>query len=187
MDDKNYLLTIIQDQVRRHPGFRIQDLYKLIYQSCFGGGHLLHDKKKARAALGKEWNNAEKIPKGETLIEVIDPLSEILRINIRIYKKTGGTPDRLFKAFVKSSQEIQPNRNRFIEYWETATKWAETGIIDFSSDAMKDTLIDMGKEEFPPQHHSKPYLEANRPSYRVVLKRFWEGFEEKGKAPTERS
>lgn len=178
MKDNEYLLAVIQDQIRRHPGFQIKDLYKLVHQSCFGGGHLLQDRAKARKRLEDEWRNTEKIPPGETLIEVIDPSSEILRINLRVFKKTGGTVDRLFDAFEKSSESIQPNPDQFVAFWNSAIKWAENGVIDFSAEAMKDFLIDMGKENFPPVRHSKPYLEANRPSYRVVAKKFWEGFGE---------
>ena len=40
--------------------------------------------------------------------------------------------------------------------------------------AEKKYEIEVEKKGFPPIHHSKSYVEANRPSYRVVLKSLWE-------------
>ena len=177
-DERDVLLHIIQDQLRRHPGFRIDDLYKMLHQVCYGGAHLLKNKTKARKTLLEEWNNTEKIPKGEPLIETIDPQSEVMRINLRIYKKIGGTPQRLFDVFVRSAEQVKPDRQRLILYWDYTMNMVRAGDIPFSKALMEDFWIDVGKEDFPSIHHSESYVDANRPSYRVVMKHLWEGFEE---------
>ena len=177
-DERDILLHIIQDQLRRHPGFRIGDLYKMLHQICYGGEHLLKNRAKARKALQEEWNNTEKIPKGEPLIEIIDPRSEVMRINLRIFKKIGGTPHRLFDVFIRSAEQAKPDRERLILYWGYIMDMMRAGDIPFSKALLEDFWIDKGKEGFPAIRHSESYIDANRPSYRVVMKNLWEGFEE---------
>jgi hypothetical protein len=179
MTERDFLLNIIEDQLRRHPGFRVEDLYKMLYQACFGGDHLIKDKAKARKRLQEEWNNTDKIPKGETLIEIIDPRGDVMRINLRIYKKIRGTADRLFDLFVQSAEQFEKDRDRLIRYWGYVMEMVENGEIIFSKSILQDFWIDMGKEGFPAVHHSESYFDANRPAYRIVLKKLWEGFEEK--------
>jgi len=92
MTERDYLLQIIEDQFRRHPGFQVEDLYKIVYQATLGGDHLLRDKVAAERMFREEWENLGKIQKGEFLLEVIDPKGEVLRVNLRVYRKIGGNP-----------------------------------------------------------------------------------------------
>jgi len=180
MTEKDYLHQIILDQLRRHPGFGVEDLYKMVYQATCGGDHILTNKSEAKKMLREEWENSGRIPKGETLLEMIDPRGEIMRVNLRVYKKIGGTLQRLFDIFVRSAQGFKKDQERLVAYWETIMEWAEQGDIPFSKDVLEDFLIDVGRKGFPALHHSESYVDANRPSYRVVLKRLWEGFEKAG-------
>ena len=178
MTEEAYLHHIIQDQLRRHQGFQVDDLYKMIYQTTYGGEHFLHDKTKARKMLQEEWENTERIPKGESLLEIIDPRGEIMRVNLRIFKKVGGTVRQIFDLFVRSAREFEEDRERLVQYWETIMNMAERGEIPFSKDILEDFYIEMGRKGFPVIHHSESYIDANRPAYRIVLKKLWEGFEE---------
>jgi len=177
MTEKEYLYRIIQDQLRRHPGFGVEDLYKMVCQATCGGDHLLKNRSEAKRMLREEWENSERIPKGETLLEMIDPRGEVMRVNLRVYKKIGGTLQRLFDVFVRSAQKFEKDRKRLVVYWEAIMKLAEKEEVPFSKDVLEDFWIDVGRKGFPAVHHSDAYVDANRPSYRVVLKRLWEGFE----------
>jgi len=177
MTEKEILLQIIQDQIRRHPGFYIQDLYKLVHQATCGGSHLLLNPEDAKKNLQEEWDQTERIPKGESLLEVIDPRGEIMRVNIRIYKKIGGTPDHLLRIFKKSIKDFSNDKNRFIATWEMIMDLAEEKEIPFSRTLLEDFLIEKGKMDLPMIHHSDAYIESNRPSYRIVLKQLWKGLE----------
>jgi len=177
IEEKEILLQIIKDQIRRHRCFYIEDLYKLIFQITCGGIHHIESRSRAEKKLKDEWNNTEKIPKGETLLEIIDPMGEMMRVNIRVFKKISGQRKRLFNVFMKSAEACKKDEKRLIRYWEMIMDLAEKQTIPFSKDILEDFLIEQGKRDFPDIHHSDGYLDCNRPSYRVVLKRFWEGFE----------
>jgi len=176
--EQEYLLEIIKDQLHRHPGFQVDDLYKMVHQVTFGGAHLLKNKEKARKMLLEEWENTERIPKGETLLEVIDPSGEIIRVNLRVYKKVGGTVNRLFDLFVQSTQGFKQDRDRLVNYWEIITEEAMKGVLPFSKDTLEDFWIEVGRKGFPAVHHSESYIDTNRPAYRLVIKSLWEGFRE---------
>ena len=52
----------------------------------------------------------------------------------------------------------------------------ETGEIPFRKQELEDLYIELGRQDFPPKHHSKIYGETHKPAYRIVLKQHWEGF-----------
>ena len=175
ISEKETLLQIIHDQIRRHPGFYIQDLYKMVYQAVCGGSHFLGNHADTKNHLQEEWNNTERIPKAETLLELIDPRGEIMRVNIRIFKKIGGPLDQLLQIFIESVKTFQKDRSRLVETWEKIMDLAEEKKVPFSRTLLEDFLIEQGKNDFAMVHHSDPYIEFNRPSYRIVLKRLWQG------------
>ena len=176
--ERDYLLQIIQDQLRRRSGFKVEDIYKMVYQATCGGDHLLSNKSKAKKMLREEWDTLDKIQKGEPLLEVIDPLGQVLRVNLRVYRKIGGAPKKMFDVFVQSAKEFKKDQRRLIRYWQIIMEMVEKGEILFSRDVLEDFLIDVGKKDFPVVHHSESYTDANRPAYRVVLKDLWEGLRE---------
>ena len=175
-----FLQHIIQDQLHRHSGFKVDDLYKLMYQATCGGEHFLTNKSKARKNLIEEWESMERIPKGETLLEIIDPRGEIMRVNLRVYKKIGGTVQKIFEYFIRSVEAFKKDQDRLVRYWEAIMEMAKKETIPFSRGILEDFYIDVGRKGFPAIHHSESYLDANRPSYRLVLKGLWEGFNKKG-------
>ncbi|MBN2031391.1 hypothetical protein JW824_14250 [bacterium] len=173
MTEKEHLYHILKDQFRRHAEPQVVDIYKLVYQISFGTGHLLEDEAEAKALLQEEWEHTEKSPSGEALIEVIDPLDQVIRINLRIYKKVGGKPGNLFDLIVRSAQLFQKDPERLMRYWQWITEWAEDPEWPFAKRELDRFWIEVEREHFPPKHHSQKYVDAHRPSYRIVLKRLW--------------
>ena len=55
MVDKTTWLDVIEAELARHPRMDEQDLQKLVYQSVFGGDHLLEDPERFAAGLRAEW------------------------------------------------------------------------------------------------------------------------------------
>jgi hypothetical protein len=174
LNEKDLLNKIIQDQLRRYSGFQIRDLYKLIYQICLGGHHLMTNPTMAKKALLEEWKTLDKVNKGEPMLEIIDPLGEVMRVNLRVYRKIGGTPESLFRIMKESVSHFIVSRDRFIRYWDKVMYLSEKEEILFSHGDLEDFWIDMGRKDFPAIHHSDSYTERNRPAYRVILKSYWE-------------
>src|SRR4030042_1927156 len=131
--ERDALKEIVEDQLRRHV-MEVADLYKLNSQMCFGPRHLLKDKKNARKLLQEEWDALDKVQKGEPLIEMIDPRGEVLRINLRVSRKTGGDPESLFQVMLTSAENVQPDRNRFLLNWEYFMDMARRKTIPFSEE-----------------------------------------------------
>ena len=178
MDERANLLDVLEDQLNRHQKFGIADLYKLVHQTTFGGKHLAMDRDQAMQQLLEEWLPEIRIPAGANMLEIIDPRGDVMRVNIRIFKKTGGSPQDLIECFQKSIQAFTPDPNRFETYWQWIMAWCRDAELPFPVDAMDDYYIQQGREGFPAVHHSDAYVEANRPAYRVVLKSLWKGFDQ---------
>jgi hypothetical protein len=175
------LIAIIKDQLRRYPKMKPLDLYKLLYQVTFGGEHLLESEKDARDSLKAEWDNLDKVQKGEALLESIDPRGEVLRVNLRLYRKTGGTPEDLFDLFKTSSARFKKDEERLNAYFNICLEAAGKRELPFDRQDLEDLYIEMGRQNFPPKHHSKIYREVHKPAYRIVSKRHWDGFNKKEK------
>lgn len=171
------LLAIITDQLRRYPKMKPVDLYKLLYQATFGGEHLLESVKDARNSLKEEWDHLDKVQKGEALLEPIDPRGDVLRVNLRLYRKTGGTPEDLFDLFESSSTRFEKDEERLNAYFNICIDAASKGELPFNKQDLEDLYIDMGRQGFPPKHHSKTYAEHHKPAYRIVLKSVWDGID----------
>ena len=174
--ERKYLLEIVHDQMKRYTHFAVVDMYKLVHQAVFGPAHLIDNETKARNLLWEEWETLEKVRKGESLLEMIDPKGEIIRVNLRVYKKIGGSKHHLFDIMMRSAGKVPKDDSRFIDYWREIEGMAHRGEIPFEREELNDLLIEKGRLEFPPAHHSKQYVETNQPAYRLVLKQLWEGF-----------
>lgn len=168
---KTNLKKIILDQSRLHPGFKVEDLYKLLSQAVFGGGHLLHHH--ALEMLQEEMANLPRFDEVEPLVESIDPKGIIYRINLRAYKKRGGVPEILFTVMQESAQCMKGkgNAKHFLNYWHQCEKLAGAGSIPFTEQTLVDFRTYFVKENLPVIHHSPAYMKASRPAYRIAVKK----------------
>jgi len=167
---KTNLKKIILHQNRLHPGFQVEDLYKLLYQAVFGGIHLLHHH--ALPMLQEEMAHLPRFNKKEPLLEPIDPKGAVYRINLRPYKQGGGDPETLFPIMQESAHSLNGSQEEFLEYWKLCVELARAGSIPFTEKTLVDFRAFFVKENFPVIHHSPVYMEANRPAYRIVVKKF---------------
>jgi hypothetical protein len=174
--EDRYLKSIIEDHIARHRGFRVQDLYKMLHQAAFGIEHLLTDLDQAREGLISEWETLDKVQKGESLLEVIDPEGTMIRINLRVLRKVQNRPLKLFEVMVESARTYRSDKQKLVRYWESVMSWSDQGEVPFGREEVEDLWIDMGCQGFPAVHHSETYTAANRPAYRIVMKSLWEGF-----------
>ncbi len=165
------LISLIQYHQQAKKNFAIEDAYKLIYQSVFGGGHILANPYKAWKELKNEFAVAELL-NDEPLFEDISIIQELIRINLRPYKKSGGSPEALFELILVSAREHQGSKTNFCKLWYLFIRLVEKEVLSFD----KQKLIIFDKKlntiNYPPVHHSTAYREANMPSYRIIKKAF---------------
>jgi len=162
-------LALIRFQIELHPGFDVQDLYKLLYQGILGAEHLLTDIDAAKRKLAVEWES-QPAELTEPFYEPISPNGKIVRINLRPFKAISADWQEVWQAFYHSAMKFTGEKGRMVETWQQALKWIQERRLplDWEAACRLDSLLREGG--YPAGHHSANYRQRNRPSYRVVSK-----------------
>jgi hypothetical protein len=161
MADTNALLDVIEAERARHPRMDERDLQKLIYQSVFGGDHLLVDPERYGRAFREEWNRlpVDDAWAFEPALQTIDPEGRVARIHLSACKRSGVEVDRLIELLV-GQRRRNGRRPDFERRWDETIALARSGRIPFSVDALER----VGYPDRAPRH-GPDYGPA---SYRIV-------------------
>ncbi len=167
---------ILNWHLKHYPLLKAEDVYKLIYQSVFGPGHLLNQKKneplyphleKMRQTLATELTLVRPSPQiPET--EPIDPGATIIRVNLAPIKGQTKKEKILFRALVKTCTTFQPNPKLLNRRLQLAQQWCQDHLPD---QAQRLLLLRQQKKLLP--RHSAIYRKTYRPAYRVILASLW--------------
>lgn len=173
MHDLSQTLT---DHRNRYPLMQPCDFVKIIYQSTFGGAHLL-SRYVAKSSIIDEWEQVGSIrpPIAEHLFESIG--YDAYRVYLR---PAAGLPDglaRLADCFTASCALFHGTddllRNRLIE----SEQWIRNTSFPFGFSADEYCEYTAGFLKAPaPVSHSSVYTDAYAPSYRVIHKQAAERF-----------
>lgn len=153
------LLRIIEYHIDKYPLMRVRDLYKLIYQHCFGCAHAVSDVESARAWLYGELS---------TVVQTEGPLLEdigngYVRVMLSALEANGVSPEEVLDMFVESAV---PAGNK-AEFARLLRELPGLGL-PFDPDELKGFIEARASEGFPAVHHSEEYRRAYSPAYRVV-------------------
>jgi len=161
MADKNALPDVIAVERVRHPRMDEHDLQKLIYQSVFGGDHLLDDPERYAGALREEWEglSIDDSLAAKQALQLIDPDGKTARIHLAVCKGLGIDADRLIELLVGQGRK-NGRRPDYERRWNETMALAAAGRIPFSADE----LARVGYPDSAP-HHGPDYGPA---SYRIV-------------------
>ncbi len=162
-------IDFMRRQLEERPLLGIEDAYKLIYQSIFGGEHLLTDLAHARQVLFQEFE-AITPAADEPLIETISLSGAIIRLNLRPYKFRQGTPTVLFDALQKSAQSVTGSLADFLELWNAFKQAVLRHELPFDEQQLVQFDQKVQAENYPTQHHSAAYRQAYRPAYRILTR-----------------
>ncbi|MBL7095783.1 hypothetical protein ISS22_17685 [candidate division KSB1 bacterium] len=165
--NKNTLIHLIKNELQTKPNFSIQDAYKLIYQGNFGVAHILKNKDHARQFLKNEIDSIEKSD-NEPLIEHISISTNLVRINLRPFKKSGSSIDTLFEIMTRSVEETKQDKKRFLKQWREFRMAVIQEKLKFDVQELETFDLKVKAENYPAVHHSPGYRKANKPAYRVV-------------------
>jgi len=141
----------------------------LIYQGVFGVAHILKKPDFAKQYLAKEMNSIEGT-NSEPLIENISVSGDIVRINLRTFKKSGGSVEKLFEIMTLSAEETKGDMEKFLSQWGEFKQAVILGKLKFNIQDLEKFDKKVKAENYPAIHHSPGYRKANRPAYRVVKK-----------------
>ncbi len=148
---------------------KLQDVYKLLYQSVMGPAHILHNKELAYSYLKKEFEYIFEDHETELFIDIsLD--HELVRLNIPVYREKGSA-DSLFEMLLETAKQITPDKKRLMYYWvELGSLIENKNFENFTPNHWKELNKILSENDFPPLSHSYTYKELYKPSYRIVLK-----------------
>lgn len=95
------LIRLIEMHQQEKKGVEVQDVYKLIYQSVYGVAHILEFPDRAKAYLENEIAGVDS-GSTEKMLETIAASGNVVRLNLRPYKRAKGDSDLLFGAIRRS-------------------------------------------------------------------------------------
>lgn len=166
-EDKE-LFHLIQDHNKKRPNMTLNDLYKMVYQSVLGPGHMITDD--AKEKLEKELEEVEASDE-EELVENISLDRTIVRINLRPFKFKGLSADKLFEAMKTSAEEIKATKEDLVSLWAEVGNLCAFGCIQEPIDKIQPWIKSW---KYPPGSHSMIYETIYKPAYRVVKKDVFE-------------
>ena len=159
-----YLLS----HLKSYPAAHAEDVYKFIFQSVFGPAHLIRDKEKFYKLLLQEWNDTSKVDRMEPMIEKLGEFTSLARLNIRPFRKGGGSVDEICEICINSVNSAANDLDKFESETQRAINLLhETGSEDLSTD-LNNFFEKMRTQNFPAVHHSDLFRNKYRPSYRVI-------------------
>lgn len=160
---------IIADQAQRYPRMQVQDWYKLFYQSALGNEHLLADSSAVYHYLLHEWENLGPSA-GEPLVEYLSADSQVVRLNLRPYRASGGSPADVYRMMAASTSFFTPSVDAFEATLAHLVFLAERGDVWVNPDALAAFIEEQRGRDYPAVHHSELYEQAYRPAYRVLAR-----------------
>ncbi len=162
---KDFLINYYQKKNKSE----IQDYLKLIYQSTFGGEHLIKNTQEVYNYLLTECNQMEEnVPFYEPLYEIIS--DKYVRVNLRPYIKGNFDLNKLFSAFInqKSNESLVALEEKISIFIDLVLD----KTIDIDINKLKEVLDNYRNDNYPVFHHSETYRKLYYPNYRVVPREF---------------
>ena len=157
--------SVLRAHAARYPLMEPRDAVKLLYQSEFGGGHLIQNEQACMEFLQKEYTSVPQDPDAPLLEDIGNGLC---RVNLAALDAHGISPEKLGAAFIRSAGIHRGSMESFQKKLSILRTLTCAGAMPFPEDALTGYLAEYGKEGFPPVSHSDTYRNAYHPAYRVV-------------------
>lgn len=158
---------ILLSHARRYPLLEPQDLVKLLYQSEFGGGHMISDPQSSLRRLTEEFQSISHDP-GRPLTEEIG--GGLLRVDLHALAPETIPLARLNEIFVRSAAEVRGTKAHFIHKIDLLLRLAAAGRLPFGEMSLRAYLAGYYRAGLPAVSHSSTYKKAYDPSYRIVCR-----------------
>lgn len=161
--------SILLAHAEKYPMMEPTDAVKLLYQSEFGGGHLIQDVEACLNFLRREYAST---PQTADLPLTEDIGNGFVRINLASLNHNALSVDRLGEVFLLSASHPHGSMNSFRSKLTLLTELTLDKKMPFSMDALQTYLADYETAGFPPVSHSEAYRAAYHPAYRVISKEY---------------
>lgn len=159
------MIEVLKRHALQYPLMQPKDAVKLIYQSEFGGGHLIEDATVSLNRLKEEYSVTPQID--APLTECIG--NGIVRVNLCALDAHGICVERLNSVFVRSANETVGDTVSFLEKLRLLWDVQRTdGIFNFTTEELETFLAVYRSSGYPAVSHSEIYRKTYSPAYRVV-------------------
>lgn len=160
----NDLYTILQAHSARYPKMEPADAVKLLYQSEFGGGHLISNTDACLAYLRAEWER--------TPFDLDAPLVEnigggVIRVMLAAVADFDAL-EALGRDFIRSAANVHGTPEGFLEKLALLRTMTAEGKFSFSLAELEEYLSAYERAGYPAVSHSETYRRLYHPAYRVL-------------------
>ena len=160
----NDLYTILQAHASCYPKMEPTDAVKLLYQSEFGGGHLIANEDACLAYLRAEW---ERTPFDLDAPLVEDIGGGIVRVMLAAITDADAL-EALGRDFIRSAANVHGTTEGFLEKLALLRTMTAEGKFAFSLSELDEYLSAYEKAGYPAVSHSETYRRLYHPAYRVL-------------------
>lgn len=159
------MIEVLKRHALQYPLMQPKDAVKLIYQSEFGGGHLIDDPAVSLSKLKEEYSVTPQTD--APLTECIG--NGIVRVNLCALDAHGISVEQLNSVFVSSANETVGDTVSFLEKLRLLWEVQRTdGIFNFTTEELETYLAVYRSSDYPAVSHSEIYRKTYSPAYRVV-------------------
>ena len=180
MNDFESLRALLIRQVQRYPGLQVQDLFKLIYQNEFGGGHLVVNETDSLRRLESE---IQSLPNGSqdtmgSLPERFESIGNgLCRMNLAWIEETGIDLSTVNRLFIETARFIKGTRKRFAEKLGILRACLQDRIIPYDPADLDAMIKAYDWDRCPPVSHSPACRQLYHPAYRIVRSAYGQYFD----------
>ena len=151
----------------------MRDIYKLLYQGCYGVGHIISSRDDAMTYLRNECESLV-YSRDEPLLRPCNADQTMLRVNLRPLLREKREPGLLVDAMLETANMVRPDTAAFLRVWNETGTLIEQHALPFDHAEYVAFTDTVRAAAFPAVHHSAGYAAAYRPAYRVVLRSAFE-------------
>jgi len=163
------LKEVVINYKNKYGESEIVDYIKLVYQSVFGGSHLIKNKEISLFSINKEYDEMNYKDNDDLYFEMINGT---IRINLDSIKRYNISIEELNEMFYNSSMEIKGSINDFNKYINELRILIIDKTLNFDIKEFDDILTKIKNNNYSPISHSDKYHLLYNPHYRVILKKY---------------
>lgn len=159
--------TYILQHLQKYPEMELSDVIKIVYQSEFGGGHMIKDPGTSLERLVKECQEQDADPSEAYPVcweEIGSHMGRLFLRGIEHHLKL----DTVNSFFVNTARKVTSSVPAFEEKLKELRRMCDDGVIPFDATLLDEWIEKYREKGYPPFRHSETFRKRYHPSYRVV-------------------
>ena len=162
------LIDLIKSHCIKYPKSEVVDIYKLLFQAANGPRHLALDFD--AEDFKRNWNDA--VCNDFPPLESISADGELVRAHSAPLREKGLSPDDVINSFTLTAQHFEPHPELLIDWWKELGELIKSNILPFPYSQYAILDEEFKQWGFEAKHHSESFIQAYKPNYLIVLRKF---------------